>query len=326
MVNFPEPEGISRTLVLDAAKRNRIIAMLVNGSSRRMAAAYVGCAPSTITRTAKRDPQFALEIAQAEQNCEIQSLRAIRKAAQEPRYWRAAAWLLERRNPDDFAPRKPNTLTAEEMFDVFAKVTLEEVTDQKQYRRIMDRLTGVLGLPPMDDEDKELSDDSNNARRAGEPKRRSHAIRSATLEEFPPSDFSQSPDLQPHGQQSVPSNVDDVNPTQHSKGRCTSSTDSEVHDVPVPSAKPKGRNDEQDKQWSDDHARAPRPAKTKAHSHAPFATLKEFLPRDFSQRSDLQPHKQPLFPSIVKNLNPTQRLKGRCTRPIDYEVALYFAH
>jgi len=43
--------------VLDAAKRQKILALVANGSSRRTAARYVGCEPSTIGRTAMRDPE-----------------------------------------------------------------------------------------------------------------------------------------------------------------------------------------------------------------------------------------------------------------------------
>ena len=41
-----------------------------------MAAKYVGCAASTITRTALRDPDFAEQLAAAEQSAEIDALRA----------------------------------------------------------------------------------------------------------------------------------------------------------------------------------------------------------------------------------------------------------
>ena len=51
--------------VLDEKKRAKIIALVANGSSRRMAARYVACAPSTITRTAMRDPDFAAQLAAA---------------------------------------------------------------------------------------------------------------------------------------------------------------------------------------------------------------------------------------------------------------------
>ena len=49
--------------VLDDAKRMAIVTMLAAGCSRRMAARYVECDPTTITRTAARDPVFAARLA-----------------------------------------------------------------------------------------------------------------------------------------------------------------------------------------------------------------------------------------------------------------------
>ena len=103
-----------RRPLLDDDKRTQILAILTNGSSRRIAAHYVGCSPGTITHTAQRDPQFADQLARAEQTAEIELLRSIRNAARQEKYWRAAAWLLERRNPADFALRPPQTFTAEQ--------------------------------------------------------------------------------------------------------------------------------------------------------------------------------------------------------------------
>ena len=115
-------QGTLTKAVLDPAKRDRIIAMVANGSSRRVAARFVGCAPSTITRTAARDPQFAADLARAEESVEVESLRAIRNAAKTAHYWRAAAWLLERKNPEDFAPRSPGLYTAGQVLAMFAQV------------------------------------------------------------------------------------------------------------------------------------------------------------------------------------------------------------
>ena len=103
-----------RRPLLDDDKRTQILAILTNGSSRRIAAHYVGCSPGTITHTAQRDPQFADQLARAEQTAEIELVRSIRNAARQEKYWRAAAWLLERRNPADFALRPPQTFTAEQ--------------------------------------------------------------------------------------------------------------------------------------------------------------------------------------------------------------------
>jgi hypothetical protein len=118
-----DPHFGGRPPVLDEEKRRKIIAMLANGSSRRVAANYVGCAPSTITRAILRDGEFAAAVAQAEQNTEIDALRHIRNAARNNRYWRAAAWLLERRNPQDFAKRPPHAFTDDQIVQLFLKVT-----------------------------------------------------------------------------------------------------------------------------------------------------------------------------------------------------------
>lgn len=107
---------------LTEAKRRKILMLVANGSSRRMAARWVGCAPSTITRTALRDPEFGRQLALAESRVEIEALRAIRAAAQQGRYWHAAAWLLERRNPRDFGRQSPKTLPAQEAAPMLTQI------------------------------------------------------------------------------------------------------------------------------------------------------------------------------------------------------------
>jgi transposase-like protein len=111
-----------RATRLDDEKRRTVIAMLSNGSSRRAAAATIGCAPSTITRAAIRDRAFGRQLARAERNVEIESLKRIRAAGSLPRYWRAAAWMLERKNPDDFAARPPKTFTRVEVAAVLSNI------------------------------------------------------------------------------------------------------------------------------------------------------------------------------------------------------------
>ena len=103
-----DPQNPNRPRVpFDADQRRRVLDMVSAGASRRRAAERVGCAPSTITRAAQRDPIFAEELFQAENALEFEAVQFIRHAAREPRYWRAAAWLLERKNPDSFAAHRP---------------------------------------------------------------------------------------------------------------------------------------------------------------------------------------------------------------------------
>ena len=90
--------------------------------------------PSTITRTAARDPEFAAQLARTEGNAETEALSLIRKAAHKECYWRAAAWLLERKNPADFAARKPDVMTPEQlrrMLASLATLILQDLSEEK---------------------------------------------------------------------------------------------------------------------------------------------------------------------------------------------------
>jgi len=121
------PTSISSRYVLDQSKRGSIIALIANGSSRRVAARFVGCAPATITRMAARDPEFAEQLAHAEHKAEIKLLRSVQIAANDQKYWRAAAWLLERRNPEDFAARGARLFTAQQVSDMFTRLLVEQL-------------------------------------------------------------------------------------------------------------------------------------------------------------------------------------------------------
>src|SRR5438132_8482293 len=96
---------IGRPPVLDAAKKREIVAILSVGCSRVTAARYVGCHPDTIRKTALRDEKFAIQLRQAETTHEILHVKNINAAAKEGRYWRGAAWALERGYPQRYGLR-----------------------------------------------------------------------------------------------------------------------------------------------------------------------------------------------------------------------------
>jgi hypothetical protein len=116
------PEPISSRGALNEAKRQTILALLAGGNSRRSAARFVGCAPCTIGRTVLRDPEFAEKVARAEQSAEVHLLRLVQTAAKSEKHWRAAAWLLERRNPQDFATRPPRVFTGPQVVQLLAHI------------------------------------------------------------------------------------------------------------------------------------------------------------------------------------------------------------
>lgn len=142
-----------RQPVLDQIKRREILAILSVGCSRRAAARYVGCAPSTIQNTADRDRDFAEALGHAESQAELSSMKHIAAAAREPQYWRAAAWMLERTRPQQYASRRPDVFTREQVARLmvrFAQIVAEEVTvsrDRKKVIKRLDRLAAALGCP-----------------------------------------------------------------------------------------------------------------------------------------------------------------------------------
>lgn len=132
-----------RRPVLDEIKKREILAILSVGCSRRRAARYVGCAASTIRRTALRDPAFDERLRRTQCRTEVAYLKNIQAAAAKAQYWRAAAWALERLNPTDFAPRRPDVITVdqiEQLLAGFAEIIVREVPVAKYRKRILLRL------------------------------------------------------------------------------------------------------------------------------------------------------------------------------------------
>lgn len=128
---------------LDEFRKREILAILSVGCSRRTAARYVGCSPSTIRRTAERDPAFAESLHKAESKAQILFMKNIAAAARKEQYWRAAAWALERLNPEDYAARSPHSVTLEQirtLVSEFARIIVEEVPLAAHRKRILRRL------------------------------------------------------------------------------------------------------------------------------------------------------------------------------------------
>ena len=126
-----------RPPVLNAEKRGQILAILSVGCSQTTAAQYVGCAVSTIQRTADRDPEFAQALRQAKCNAELGLVKNIRNAAKKEQYWRAAAWALERGFPEKYAPRSPQVITAEQLAQIMGQLAerIVEHVPNPEYRK-----------------------------------------------------------------------------------------------------------------------------------------------------------------------------------------------
>ncbi len=149
-MNTPK-NPVGRPPALDNDKRQQVIALLTIGCSRRIAARHVGCSPSTITRTAARNSTFADQLAKAETNLERDLLDSIQNAARTDRYWRAAAWLLERKNPKDYTKRPDRLYTPEQVTQLLVATfdsLREEIPPTQRDNAIQKLDTLLLELDP----------------------------------------------------------------------------------------------------------------------------------------------------------------------------------
>jgi hypothetical protein len=146
-----------RPQLLDTPKKNTILSLLTVGCSRTTAAHYVNCDPKTIYNTARRDPEFADRLARAENSSEFTYLARILKAGDEPRYWRSAAWALERMFPDRFGARSPDSVTPQQLsvlINQLMEMLVEEVPVAMYRKKIIERLHRIAApddlrrLPP----------------------------------------------------------------------------------------------------------------------------------------------------------------------------------
>jgi len=129
-----------RPSVFTPQMRERYLTAIMRGGNDTDSAAYAGIHPATVRNWRARleicDPQFDPETEQlttwlddntnptipelfeffaavkkAEADSKLLRLSQIEKAAQNPRYWTAAAWWLERKFPDEFGRRERRDVT-----------------------------------------------------------------------------------------------------------------------------------------------------------------------------------------------------------------------
>jgi hypothetical protein len=138
------PHSPGRPRVLDDVKRGQISAIIAAGCGLAAAARYVGCSVDTIRREAIRNDAFRHELRGAEVRSQLDPLQAMRTAAKS--HWRAAAWLLERTNPEQFDRRRAGDCKPQELHKVVEAVVesaVEEIADPEIRERVCRRLLAV---------------------------------------------------------------------------------------------------------------------------------------------------------------------------------------
>lgn len=128
-------------VLADEQKRRTLLAMISVGAGLETAAKHAGCSTWTVRREVQRDEQFAQQLREAETAAELAPLQTMRKAASTQ--WRAAAWLLERMNPERFVRRQPQALAPTDvrsLLDSVANLMADECDDPEQQQRMIRRL------------------------------------------------------------------------------------------------------------------------------------------------------------------------------------------
>ena len=133
-----------RPFALDDVKRGEIVALITAGYGLSDAARYVGCSVNTINRDAQRDANFHKRMREAYLAAEPKPLQALRQAA--THHWRAAAWLLQRVNPDRYVRKKEgtyNALDVDDLISQFIHCVAPDIPDRDAYERIARRIESV---------------------------------------------------------------------------------------------------------------------------------------------------------------------------------------
>lgn len=128
---------LGRPRLLEPAKCREICELAALGYNLTDVARVLGYNVKTIRRHLQRDECFRREFRAAQLAARTDPLKTLRRKA--GRYWRAAAWLLERTSPESFAKRPPRSATADEVAESFAVLidaAVDHIDDRACRRKV----------------------------------------------------------------------------------------------------------------------------------------------------------------------------------------------
>jgi hypothetical protein len=129
---------------LDAEECEEICNLVAAGHSMVAVARAVACNVKTIRRHAAHDDRFRRQLAAAEIAARNDPAKLLRRAASS--HWRAAAWLLERTDPEKYSRTAQPVCRPEGVkaaFDQFIEVALRTAPDRHASRDFYQRLAKV---------------------------------------------------------------------------------------------------------------------------------------------------------------------------------------
>jgi hypothetical protein len=136
--------AVGRPRALTPVKRAELCSLVSSGIDLEEAVGYVGCSTRTVRRETERNEEFRRALTEAQLFSGLDPVHFMRKAAQQD--WRAAAWLLERLDPNQFLRRDRSACTPEELTIVIDRVVeaaLQQIDDQETRSRVYRHATSV---------------------------------------------------------------------------------------------------------------------------------------------------------------------------------------
>ena len=148
-ITVPSPKTDPQTSTfLTPEERRDVLAILGLGCDEGLAAAYVGRPVECLATTARRFKTFRRDLEKAKTQARVNLIVNVRNASRNERYWRAAAWALERLDPERYGPErlKPAADAARyrPMIESLVEILLEEIPEPKTRKAILKRLNQFL--------------------------------------------------------------------------------------------------------------------------------------------------------------------------------------
>lgn len=136
---------MSRPKFLNPERCRDLVAYVTAGLRLEHAARYVGCSVRTVRREAEVNDQFRRDLAAAELSVRSDPEKLMSRAAGS--YWRAAAWMLERRDPHRFGRRRPDACGPQELEEIcttLIETALAAASDDQARRALYLKMTASL--------------------------------------------------------------------------------------------------------------------------------------------------------------------------------------
>jgi hypothetical protein len=122
-------------------KQRDLCALISSGCTLPVAARHVGCSVFTIRREARRNPRFQERLRLSQLTTELTPVTTLRRAASTA--WRAAAWLLQRTQPQNYARRSADAFGHHDLAELIERICdciRDETHDSRQFARCERRI------------------------------------------------------------------------------------------------------------------------------------------------------------------------------------------